>query len=115
MIVIETKLKKIPETCTKCKFSETVPIYIEEGLWEHFTGNYTRRCSITHKEVPYVYIKERKNWCYTKCKNCPLKDLSEEQKTYFVIKDGRTISDYNNKEEAEKHARDIGGEIAVND
>lgn len=32
--------------------------------------------------------------------------------TYYVIKDGRTHSDYDNYEDAKRHADEIGGDVA---
>lgn len=76
MISIKTNLKQIPKKCTKCKFS---------GLKGVYSNNYNdffnptlikkvRYCKITNKEVPYVFNKDKNNWEYTKCKNCPLID-----------------------------------------
>lgn len=72
MIIAETRLKKIPEKCTKCKFGENA--YYQDGMYQQV---YERRCCITGLEIPYVFNKEKRNWEYTKPTYCPLK---EEQK-----------------------------------
>jgi hypothetical protein len=68
MIIIQTKLKKIPEKCTKCKFSQVK--YDTVDYWQ--MTNY-RVCGITGTKVPYVFNKEKRNWEYTKASGCPLK------------------------------------------
>lgn len=61
MIYISTKLKKIPEVCTKCKYS---------GLrWD--CGDDIRYCRITNEEIPMVRT-ENGNMKYAKPKSCPL-------------------------------------------
>lgn len=72
MIYAKTKLKKIPNTCTKCAF--------KSYIWNHLysvTSESKWICSLTHQKVPYTYIKEKRNWVYGKCKNCPLTELLE--------------------------------------
>ncbi len=68
MIIIKTNLRKIPDKCTKCKFSrsELVP----NGFYQPTT---VRICSITENKVPYVFNKEKRNWEYTKAPDCPLR------------------------------------------
>lgn len=73
MIVARTKLKKIPDRCLKCKFC--VHADFGFGRWRKHPYSY-RKCSLTGAQVPYVYNKQKRNWEYTKCKTCPLMDIS---------------------------------------
>lgn len=73
MIYAKTKLKKIPDTCTKCKF--------KRYIWHHLynvKGASKWTCGLTNSEVPYAYVKEKHNWVYGKCRNCPLVESSIE-------------------------------------
>lgn len=75
MIIAQTKLKKIPETCNKCEFCEDTGHLAKKVVKEN---NYIadcyrkKKCFLTGVEVPYVYNKAKRNWEYTKCKSCPL-------------------------------------------
>lgn len=66
-IVIQTKLKTIPKSCTKCKYS--------------YVNNDGRFCSVKfvknrHMKIPYEYVPEVNNYCYIKPEeDCPLKML----------------------------------------
>lgn len=66
-IVIQTKLKTIPKSCTKCKYS--------------YINNDGRFCSVKfvknrHMKIPYEYVPEVNNYCYIKPEeDCPLKML----------------------------------------
>ena len=67
-IVLKTKLKKIPDTCTKCRYS--------------FFINYHRVCSATpHKEsfkdCEKKYVLEKRNFVYVRPKWCPLTEMEE--------------------------------------
>lgn len=65
-IIIETNLKKIPDSCTKCQYS-----YVDyEG----------RFCGVSYRNkmcrpIPYEFIPDRKNWCYVKPDWCPIKGV----------------------------------------
>ena len=63
MIIIKTKLRKIPDKCKNCKFCNVEHIRFRDSV---------RVCSITGNDVPYVYNKSKRNWEYTKAPNCPL-------------------------------------------
>lgn len=70
MIAIKTTLKKIPKTCTKCKYS-----YLDE----------VRFCSVLfrngeHMQIPYEYVPSVNNYCYIKPKECPLYDMQNEKR-----------------------------------
>lgn len=67
MIYAKTKLKKIPDTCIKCKFR----VYIWKYLYS-VKGASKWKCGLTNKIVPYEYVEEKHNYVYGKCKNCPL-------------------------------------------
>jgi hypothetical protein len=76
MIIAHTKLKKIPEKCSKCKFC------VEPGGWGSkvnkslIADRYKlKSCSLTGIKVPYIYNEEKRNWEYTKCKTCPLEEV----------------------------------------
>jgi len=60
-IVIETTLKKLPETCSKCKFKQKVELDTVVCI---ANPNY-----ITLNKT---YVKEKKNWCYVIPETCPL-------------------------------------------
>lgn len=70
MIVAKTKLKRIPEKCTDCKYSFCAK---ESGWWRH--------CSLVHdsdgfpKEIPKPFVPERKNYVYVRPEWCPLKEM----------------------------------------
>jgi hypothetical protein len=64
MIIIKTNLRKIPNKCKSCKFSCVEYVGFHDSV---------RMCSITGKEVPYVFNKDKRNWEYTKAPNCPLR------------------------------------------
>ena len=75
MIVAKTRLKKIPEKCSKCKFC------YEPGGWgtklnkSMIADSYKlKSCFLTGVNVPYIYNEEKRNWEYTKCKYCPLEE-----------------------------------------
>lgn len=67
MIIVETKLKEIPEKCTKCKLSwlEYDSVY---GMAEPI-----RYCAVTKK--PIQYARTKNNWAYLRPKWCPLKEI----------------------------------------
>lgn len=77
MIIAQTKLKKIPDKCIKCKFCENVSV-AEKAIKanNYIAVTYTqKKCYLTGIDVPYVYNKAKRNWEYTKCKNCPLVEV----------------------------------------
>lgn len=67
MIVIETKFKKFPEKCNKCKYS-----YIgakgERFCSVSFNKNMCRPC-------PIDFVAEKRNWEYQRPEWCPLKEV----------------------------------------
>jgi len=74
MIVAKTKLKKIPDKCTNCKFCIHTSEYkkMQKKLfYENYTG---KRCLITGAEVPEVYNNVKRTWEFTKCRSCPLEE-----------------------------------------
>ena len=75
MIIAKTKLRKIPEKCTKCK------LCFEPGGYGRKTNKNSvvdcyklKSCFLTGTNVPYVYNEEKRNWEFTKCNNCPLEE-----------------------------------------
>ena len=73
MIVIETKLKKLPLKCNKCKYS-----YVSGG----FGIDTERFCAVSFRNgeccpCPIEFIPEKRNWEYQRPDWCPLKDVSE--------------------------------------
>lgn len=70
MIIIETKLKKLPEKCNKCKYS-----YLAG-----FSYDAARICSVVYKNgenpaCPMEFNKEKRNWEYKRPDWCPLKEV----------------------------------------
>lgn len=59
MIYVKTNLRKIPETCNKCKFSKQ----------NRYFGN--RYCYFLDKTCEMVK-NESGNWEYIRLKDCPL-------------------------------------------
>ena len=77
MIIAQTKLRKIPEKCLKCKFCEDSGQIVCKSIKDngYFGEPYRKKkCYLTGIEVPYVYNKAKRNWEYTKCKNCSLQE-----------------------------------------
>lgn len=69
-IIVKTKLKKIPDKCTKCKFSKH----------ENFRNSFNqiisyKYCVLTNTEIPCVYNKEKRNWEDVKPSDCPLLEI----------------------------------------
>ena len=64
MIIIKTKMKKIPDKCSDCKFSHT-----------EFRG----RCcdALSHKLLDTTFVKEKNNWTYVRPRNCPLEEVED--------------------------------------
>ena len=56
MIYAKTGLKRIPDTCLKCKFRS----YTRDTLYT-ITGQSNWKCSITNTQVPYTFVKEKRN------------------------------------------------------
>jgi hypothetical protein len=79
MIVAKTKLKKIPDSCLKCKFCNNTGIQEKASSKNGYLGViYTqKRCGLTGIEVPYVYNASKRNWEYIKCQSCPLKEVEK--------------------------------------
>lgn len=67
MIYIKTKLKKIPDACNKCQFSENV------GGW----GNYERVCVVSGNKTCPMERTENHNMAYVRPDWCPLVEESE--------------------------------------
>lgn len=68
MIFIKTKLRKIPDVCTNCKYSDV--------LRYSFGSDSTRYCRITGTETPMAKTVAG-NMKYGKPKNCPLVETEE--------------------------------------
>ena len=63
MIIVNTKMKKLPEKCTKCKY----------GIYNSYDN--VRICALTQRVPYYVFNKEKNNWEYVKPRWCPLKEV----------------------------------------
>ena len=74
MIIAQTKLRKIPDTCIKCKFCKDVDITKKSIKANGYMAEIymQKKCYLTGVEVPYVYNTAKQNWEYAKCKSCPL-------------------------------------------
>ena len=74
MVVIETKLKKIPVKCNKCSYSYTIG---------GFGIDTVRLCSVSFEKgacrtCPIEYNADKRNWEYTKPKWCPLREQPQK-------------------------------------
>ena len=80
MIIAKTKLRKIPNTCLKCKFCfDTGHIKEKISKRTYYADVYRqKKCFLTGVEVPYVYTADKRNWEYTKCKSCPLQEVEDD-------------------------------------
>ena len=78
MIIIETKLKVLPQKCSKCKFSYYRYEYDNRFCAVAFTNGFNRAC-------PYEYNKEKNNWEYRKPSWCPLRQLEAETNGAFTF------------------------------
>lgn len=77
MIVIETKLKKLPEKCNQCKYSRT------NSGWSYDAGRF---CSVSfkngmHRLCPIEFVKEKRNWEFQRPDWCPLREVNNEERT----------------------------------
>lgn len=71
MIVAVTKLKRIPEKCTKCVFSQV-------DYWSYYPRvNIGRQCTLTHRALP-MDKSPKGNMQYIKPYWCPLKEVSQD-------------------------------------
>ena len=79
MIIATTKLKKIPDSCLKCKFCTNVDITRKSIKANGYmaVSYMKKKCYLTGVEVPYVYKATERNWEYTKCKSCPLQEVED--------------------------------------
>lgn len=78
MIIAKTKLRTIPNACLKCKFCIDTGNIKDKAVKEnnYIADSYRqKKCFLTGVEVPYVYTPSKRNWEYTKCKNCPLQEI----------------------------------------
>lgn len=41
------------------------------------------------------------------------KDLTTEKRHYYVLKDGHCLSDFDDEDEARKYAKDVDGDLAI--
>lgn len=66
-IVIETNMKKLPETCSKCRFKKDT-----DG---------TAFCTAPGNNIKLVktYVKERYNYCFVIPETCPLAAYEVEE------------------------------------
>jgi hypothetical protein len=79
MIIAKTKLRKIPDACLKCKFCIDTGMIKKKAVKDngYIGGSYRqKKCFLTGVEIPYIYNVAKRNWEYTKCKSCPLQEVS---------------------------------------
>ena len=69
MIIVKTKLKKIPEKCNKC------PFYFYHSY--DYGRVVEKACLITRTAIEMEYSEKKKNYCNVKPKNCPLVEVEE--------------------------------------
>ena len=67
MIIIKTPLKKIPDSCTKCRYYQPEIHYIFNVREPE-----PAYCILTKALITKIYIPERRNHCIVKPDNCPL-------------------------------------------
>ena len=71
MIIVKTRMRKIPDKCKNCKYS-----FVEH---EPYDSLGTRICLLERKELEYQFVKESKNWCYIKPDWCPLVEIQDDK------------------------------------
>ena len=67
MIIAQTKLKKIPDQCLKCKFCIDIDRLAHKTIKENrYIVEYYRqkKCFITGIEVPYIFNKSKHRETY---------------------------------------------------
>ena len=74
MLVIETKLKKLPEKCNKCKYSYT------NGGYGYGTERF---CAVSFQKdmcrpCPIEYVPEKRNYKFQRPDWCPLKEIQDD-------------------------------------
>ena len=69
MIIAITKLRVIPDRCTKCSFSQV-------EYWDNCI-NLGRKCTLAHREIP-MDKSPKGNMQYIKPYWCPLKEVSQD-------------------------------------
>lgn len=82
MIIAQTRLKKIPDKCLKCKFCLDIDRLGNKAIKDNgYMSEWYRqkKCFLTGIEVPYIFNKAKRNWEYTKCKNCPLQEVEDDE------------------------------------
>ena len=82
---------------------EKIYAYIEE-VDKTASGNWSEEDIV--KMAEHFYMLGRKE------DGIDIASGGEKATHFYVMKNGRCVSDYDNKEEALKHARKIGGQLA---
>ena len=67
MIIVKTTLRKIPDSCTKCRYYQPEVHYVF-NMWAPEPAY----CILTDTLITKKYIPERRNHCIVKPDNCPL-------------------------------------------
>ena len=75
MIIIKTRLEKIPNKCGDCKYHES----FFRGYGYNSMNGRCMVCTLCNKDIPYKYISEKKNWCYVKPDWCPLVEIQDDK------------------------------------
>lgn len=80
MIIIQTKLKVVPEKCNKCKYS-----------YQRLEGRFCAVSTIgqLNRLCPMEYNKEKRNWEYVKPDWCPLKEIEPVGSGKYFINRGK--------------------------
>ena len=90
MIVIQTKLKKIPQKCNRCSYSYVVnskSMYGDRFCAVSFINGMNRIC-------PYEYNEAKRNCEYGKPDWCPLKEIEPVGSGNYFLE----VSNDNNQE-----------------
>ena len=74
MVIIKTRLKKIPKTCKECVFSQTLE---EEMKDKRVSGYKIRRCTLTGYTAPIKRTKNRRIYKISKPNSCPLIEVDD--------------------------------------
>lgn len=70
-IIVDTKMRRIPQKCTECKYSYSIHGFKRCSLKQSVDYH-----SSTHRNIPLVFVPSLNNYSYIRPKWCPLKEVN---------------------------------------